>query len=319
MTCAVPRRRVAMHGLSLIELMIAMVLGLLLMGAAISIFLSNQRVFRTVEGMGWAQDGMQTTFELMARDLREAGGNPCDGTLPVANVINNASSNWWTNWSFPIVGYDNGALSGSASGTDAIQVLTLDPHLANVTAAQSSTNITVDDASGLSAGNTVMICDNTQLALFVAGSVTGNVINHASSANCSNNSLSVLPAVCSGSAPAYSYGVNSVVSRLRGIRWYVASNANGGRSLYRKIDNGAAEEMVEGVQDMQITYLTGTGATAYQTASAIGAASPPAAAWGNVIAVRLVLTVRGGNKTGFAGQQLDRTVQYVVNLRNRTL
>ncbi|WP_152182734.1 PilW family protein [Xanthomonas sp. LMG 12459] len=318
MTSAVPRRPAAMHGLSLIELMIAMVLGLMLVGAAISIFLSNQRVFRTVEGMGWAQDGMQTTFELMARDLREAGGNPCDGTLPVANVINNASSNWWTNWNFPVVGYENGALSGSASGTDAIQVLTLDPHLANVTTAQSSTNITVDDASGLSAGNTVMICDNTQLALFVAGSVTGNVISHASSANCSNNSLSVLPAVCSNSAVAYSYGVNSVVSRLRGIRWYVASNAAGGRSLYRKIDNGAAEEMVEGVQNMQITYLT-AGSTAYQTASSIGAASPPDAAWGNVIAAKLVLTVRGGNKTGFGGQQLDRTVQYVVNLRNRTL
>lgn len=313
-----PARRA--QGMTLVEVMIAMVIGLLVVGAAAGIFLSNQRVFKTVEGMGWAQDGMQTSFELMARDLREAGGNPCDATLPVANVITNASSNWWTNWDSPMVGYDDGALAGSKAGTDAVQVLVLEPHLANVTAVQSGSDITVDDATDISAGNTVMVCDNKQLAIFIANSVASNVINHASGFNCGNNSLNALPSPCASSAPAYAYGVNSVIGRLRGVRWYVADNGRGGVSLFRRSESNAAEEMVEGVQDMQIQYLAGASAAGYVDAGDIGVAAPtPSANWSSITAVRVVLTVQGGTNAGTGGAQLQRTVEYVVNLRNRTL
>ena len=107
--------RARMAGLSLIELMVATVIGLIVLGAVTGIFLSSQQAYRTTEGLGRVQEGMQFGFELMARDIREAGGNPCDFGLPLANVADPTGARWWTNWAQPLRGFDNGALAGSAA------------------------------------------------------------------------------------------------------------------------------------------------------------------------------------------------------------
>ncbi|WP_242603149.1 PilW family protein [Xanthomonas vasicola] len=90
--------RSRMRGVTLIELMIALVLGLLVVGAAIGIFLANRRTYSATEGLGRVQENVRTAFELMARDVREASGNPCVNTVPVANVLKTKASNWYTNW-----------------------------------------------------------------------------------------------------------------------------------------------------------------------------------------------------------------------------
>ena len=90
-----PRR--AAQGLSLIELMIAMLLGLLVAGAAVTIFMSNRQTYQATDNLGRIQENLRTSFELMARDVREAGGNPCANDLPIANVLNNPAGEWWSN------------------------------------------------------------------------------------------------------------------------------------------------------------------------------------------------------------------------------
>src|SRR5690606_24678346 len=84
-------------GFTLIELMIALLLGLLVMGAAISIFLSNRQAYTATEGLGRVQENVRFAFELMARDIREAGANPCGKHVPLVNVISGSDANWWTN------------------------------------------------------------------------------------------------------------------------------------------------------------------------------------------------------------------------------
>ncbi|MFP3416601.1 prepilin-type N-terminal cleavage/methylation domain-containing protein, partial [Bacillus sp. SIMBA_074] len=54
------RRLGRQQGFSLIELMIALVLGLLVVGAAIGIFLSNRQTYQATEGVGRAQEGVRT-------------------------------------------------------------------------------------------------------------------------------------------------------------------------------------------------------------------------------------------------------------------
>ena len=60
-------------GFTLIELMIAMLLGLIVVGAAGSVFLSSQKTYKTTEEMARLQEGGRAAFELMAKDIREAG------------------------------------------------------------------------------------------------------------------------------------------------------------------------------------------------------------------------------------------------------
>ena len=299
--------RAAMAGLSLIEVMVAMVIGLIVLGAVTAIFLSSQQAYRTTEGLGRIQESMQFGGELMARDLREAGGNPCDFSLPLANVADRTGANWWTNWAQPLQGFDNGALAGSVTGTDAIQALSVGDQLANV-ASHTGTVITVDDASRFAQNQVLMVCDMRQLAVFRAGVVGATTINHSNATNCSD-SLNVLPDPCAAGAPAYLYPRNSVVSELQGIRWFVGNNARGGTSLFRSVNGGGNEEVVEGVQDMQIAYLQGANSGSYVASGAI-------TNWQEVTSVRITLSALG-ERVGTGNAALVRRLEHVVNLRNR--
>jgi len=56
------------RGFSLIELMIAMVLGLVIVGGVISVLIANKRSYSTNEGMSQIAETVRTAYELMARD-----------------------------------------------------------------------------------------------------------------------------------------------------------------------------------------------------------------------------------------------------------
>ena len=77
------RRRRDAAGFGLIELMIAMVLGLIVIGAAFAVFMSNQSTFRANEGLARIQEGVRVAFELMSRDIRAAGGSACSNASVV--------------------------------------------------------------------------------------------------------------------------------------------------------------------------------------------------------------------------------------------
>ncbi|WP_019625999.1 PilW family protein [Thioalkalivibrio sp. ALJT] len=70
----------AVRGLTLVELMVAMLIGLLLIGGTISIFISTQQTYRTQEAMSRVQESGRFAIERIARDAREAGYLGCPGT-----------------------------------------------------------------------------------------------------------------------------------------------------------------------------------------------------------------------------------------------
>ncbi len=293
--------------------MISMVLGLLVVAAAIAIFASNRQAYASTQTIGRIQESSQVGFELMARDIRESSGNPCDMTVAVANVVNGAAGNWWTNWTQPFVGTD------SASGTygdalavgDGIQLLSMGSQVVNVDT-HAGTTFQVA-ANPFAVGNVLMVCDIRQLAIFRASAATATTIGHAAGGGNCTDSLNTAPAPCAAAAPPYLYPRNSVIGQLQGVRWMVRNNGRGGTSLFRSLNGAAAEEVTEGVTNMQITYLQpDVNPADYVPATSI-------ANWGPVRAVRIVLTLAGAPGTEVGGVPVTRTVQHVVNLRNRTL
>ena len=300
------------EGLTLIELMIAMLLGLLIVGAAIGIFVSNSQAYRSTQNLSRIQETGHIAFEMLAKDIREAGANPCDASIAVANVINNPTSNWYTNWTQPIRGYGNGALLGSKAGTDAIHILRESDDAITVTG-HSGTDLEVK-ANPLSVGSLAMVCDHRQLALFRVSAASATTIGHAASGGNCSDLLGAVPAPCAAGA-VYSYPANSVVSGLRAVRWYVAANGRGGSSLFMQTGPSAStQEIAEGVTDMQFTYLQpDISATTYLPATSIAANL-----WGGVKAVRVVLTIEGPDaNTAVGGGKFSRRIEHVINLRNR--
>ncbi|WP_217126715.1 PilW family protein [Hydrogenophilus thiooxidans] len=339
-------RRKAAQGLTLVELMVALVLGLLLLGAVLSLFTTTRESYRTNEALARLQETGRYAFEVLGRSLREAGGIPCGSNLPTANVLNNASTTWWANWGQGIQGYEGNdntfpksfGTGGAdrAAGTDAVIVwsgtgdsgVTIVDH--DRYSAQFKVNTT---AHGLNDGDIVMACDYRQAAIFQVTNVNSNnmtIVHNTGTGNPGNCSKGLgYPTDCTNpNGNSYSFAGAGTITKLTAHAWYVGCNGRGscntpaGRSLYRlRLGNqngsnpAAAEEIVDGVWDLQLQYLTrdASGAldTQYRDATAVSD-------WRRVVAVRLELTTRSSENVATTGAPLERKWYAVVTLRNRT-
>ena len=309
-------RRYRVSGFTLIELMIAMVLGLLVLGAAFGIFLSSQRTYQASQGLGRIQESSQVAFEMMARDLREAGASPCDVTITPANIVANPTPPWYANWSEPLTGYENSGLSGQVAGTDALQLVRTGDDAVTTTAVGVN-SFSYTPSKAYADQQLLMICDSAAFGIFKAGSPGANSVDIAGT-----NICTYLPqpnaGVCAGSATQYTFPKFSMISPLLGVRWMIRdpdANAANGYSLYRQVNGGNAEEVIEGVVDLQLLYLRNG---AYVDASTIADATE----WREVRAVRIRLTLRETEAThggSTDGQPIQRTIEHTVALRNRVL
>lgn len=318
-------------GFGLVELMVALVLGLIVVGGAISVFASNRQAFRTTEGLSRLQENARIGFEIMTRDVRDAAGTPCSKNIPVANVVIGAAGNWMYDWGNGLQGFESGqpvaslpalGFGSRVAGTDAIVLhsggatgVTIAEHQPNAAAANFKVN-TVDHA--LAPGDLVIVCDYRQATILqVTNANSANVTivhNTGGSVTPGNCSKGLgFPTQCANPGNRYTYAPNSILAKLTSVAWYVGENRRGGRSLFR-MRGGAAqpEEIVDGVTNLQMSYLV-PGAAGYADANLVGAN------WPNVNAVRIAFTAASPEAVGTGGQVVSRQVVHYAALRNRNL
>ncbi|HRN61245.1 MAG TPA: prepilin-type N-terminal cleavage/methylation domain-containing protein [Luteimonas sp.] len=274
-------------GFGLIELMIAMVLGLIVMGAAFAVFMSNQNTFNANEGLNRIQESARVAFELMSRDIRAAGGSACSN-MSTVEVTNDESRAFrdeplrGTAGSLTVVSGEDTAyrVIGSTSSS-----VTLDP-------------LQIADAGeAFEGGNLLLLCNARKTFVVEANTVTTTTVNHT--------------ALSDGYDPTddeFAPPAAVMLARFRNVRWFVQPNLRpgGGSSLFVSRNGAAAEEVAEGVQNVAFEYRR-AGATNYTSAPA---------SWNDVVAVRITLTLTGQNVDG---QALTRTASNVVSMRSRTL
>jgi type IV pilus assembly protein PilW len=339
-----PRPITSVSGFSLIELMIAMVLGLIVIAGAGSVFLASSRTYRTNQALSDVQTNSRIAFELLAMDLRDAGLSGCTDNGQVANVLSNGPNNggidWWANWNNAVHGYtgtqaDPAVAFGTAAGervagTDSVQILgagesPLSVQTNDVNAASFKMNETSTD---LAAGDIILVCDPGHAALlqvttYSSSTVTlthgtGNGVT--SPGNCSKGLG--FPTVCTSNGNADPFGPNSQISILSADDWYIgnyvdASTGVKGKSLYRislNISGGkatpTAQEMVRNVTAMTLTYHQ-TGKVNFVDASSV-------ANWAAVDAVRVQLTLQSTDQRASTDvKPISRVFTATTTLRNR--
>ncbi len=285
-------RKGLQSGFGLIELMISMVLGLLVLGAAISVFQSNQRTFNANEGQNRIQEGARAAYELISRDIRAAGGTACS-KLARPDEEHSYTADETDLLTAPISG-----------GANEFTVLSGDDASYQVTAA-TTTSVTLASPSplppgwkvsdGFKAGDKLVLCNATLMYVVTIGSVDDVA-----------QAIAFTPATPEpvydpANAPAASVSA----ARFRSARWYLS-----GGSLYTN-RNGVAEAVVPGVTALNVTYRQ-TGATTYTTTPS----------WADVVAVRVNLTLRGQKTTGGdvkveGSNYITRTTSNVTAVRSR--
>ncbi|WP_374607392.1 hypothetical protein [Thermomonas sp.] len=282
------RGKVGVGGFGLIELMIALVLGLLVIGAAFAVFQSNQSTFRANEGLNRIQESARVVFELLSRDLRAAGGSACSNQSFVESVPGSEPKTALFR-DTPVSG--DGSQLTVSSGDDTAYRVT----------GSTSSSVTLDPAQIADARDAfkkddwLILCNMHKTFVVQASAVSATTLSFAS-----------LPDGYDPANPDFSPPAAVSVARLRSNRWFVAPNARGGNSLFVSRLGGAGEEVADGVQDMAVTYLESGGNT-YTNAPA---------SWNNVAAVRINLVLAGRDVDGNA---LTRTTSNVISLRSRAL
>lgn len=351
-----PHRLGRLHGLTTVELLVALVLGLVLVGGALSLFISNRATFHANENLARMQENARFAFELLMRETREAGLVPC-GTTLTANVVRVAatpggslSSPWWADTAAGMLrGFDGDQASadvpfGTTPGarindTDAIvllrpasdedlvqQVLSHDP---------VATKFSMASIGRLKENDAVLVCDGKSSALLridTANALTNVITYSASAPNCTT-SLGKVDSLCT-SPQDKTFDAGATLVRWNPAIWYVGQNRRGSRSLYRagidKVSTGGTvqllterQEILPGVHDLQIDYLTRNRIADFALASTWAEATSFAGSWNlptkEVVAVRVQLTLRSEEAVRAGSQPLERKLIAVAALRNRDL
>jgi len=73
-----PRLKKENRGFTLIELLVAMALGLVVLGAVLKVFVSQNRTNAAQQEVAYAQQNVRSAMDLMAREIRSAGYDPED-------------------------------------------------------------------------------------------------------------------------------------------------------------------------------------------------------------------------------------------------
>ena len=260
-------------GISLVEVMVALALGLIVSVGALSLMLGNRQSYRTTESLARVQEATRITFDLMSRDLRAAGINACSGGVRVMNLLADpaAPTRWWTNWNGGLRGFDNTGAAGAVdfgseterrvANTDMIELMhastnALPVKVHNAAAAEATLagltvparSIALEKPGGQGhsfvAGDLLVVCDYEDTTLFQVTGVNAdaNSVSHASRTdvavtpgNCSNT-LGFRP-LCTATVTR-SFQPGSQVMRFEPVAWFVGNNGRTGSessptSLYR--------------------------------------------------------------------------------------
>ena len=297
-------RKTAFSGFSLIELMIAMLIGLIILNGVIQVVIGGKRTYLDNQAISQIQENARYAIEALSREIRVAGYIGCmttaNGELDSAGVSNvqpgflvDAAGNFSGLQAFNDVNAGNTGLPGQIQGsvqegTDVFIVRHSDTNsewVLNNNLAGLAGSIPVGGGGTPKAGQPMALVshDCATANLFTAGAVAEVDGGYTVAANNANGSFG-LNEFQKGSrltplvVYAYYIGVSSVVEDMPALMREVIIMDGGAVS-------SRSEELAIGVEDMQITL----GNDAAEFSEPVGNEVSP-------IAVRLELTMRSHKK-----------------------
>ncbi len=333
------------RGFSLAELFIALSLGLLLSAVVLQVTLASQRSQRLLNEAARLQENGRFALNTMTKELRSAGFMGCPSLEKVA--LNTIAKEPPAELDFTPAGIVRGVENVSENnaydavvGSDVIEFQRGVSPPARLTGNLNVSDGTLqieENPAGLGSGDFFIVSDCVSADLLKATKVKTDV--GSSSATISygvdDNNLRRLGKVYSSTAEVLGYQSATYFIRSTGRKTAGGAAIHSLYSKVRQLGNGSAPtslELVEGVEDMQLTYGIDTdddyAVDDYQTADEVSD-------WSSVLSVRVALLMQGiedniigkrdvtsqnlefnGGSTPRDGR-LRKIYQTTVSLRNR--
>ena len=315
-----------MQGFSIVELMVAMAISLLLLAGVIAIFASSKSSYETNDKLSRIQESGRYALDQFTYDIRSAGYEGCSrtSTYVSTSLKDNTSLLWNFRDGGPVSGYQ---YTGSATWSPAfptgilptgigapingsdILVLRLPVReavplqLTDKMATVDSPLTVTDVPDAFKVGDIAMAYSCEAQAFFQVTGYGGGKLEHAKGGSNPGNDNSNL---------SYVFRKNAEVVPVNTVIYYIAQSTAGARasSLFRKVGTNNPEELVEGVEQMQIDYGVDNDGNntvdGYVIASAV-------TNWSRVFTIRVALLVRSIEAYG-----TDKDVQTYTLLTGTT-
>ena len=245
------------HGVTLVELMIALAIGLLVTVAMLKVYVDASRMYRFNEGLARIQENGRFALEFIRRDARVAGFWGCYSDATLTNGVS-ATSDAYINVG---AGHITGTSDDGLNSSDSITFRSATGSGALVTSGMSGTgdNVTVETVGALSTDTAVLISDCEDGDLFQVTGIAGTALAHAAGANAN---------VSPNLNKAYAAGAR--VYEAREATFCIAPGADPAQPALRRLVNPTpgqtcasnGDELLEGIENMQILYGEDTDADA---------------------------------------------------------
>ena len=320
-------RRDRQRGLTLIEIMVALVMGLVLIAGIGAVFVANKQTYRYQESLSRLQENGRIALELIARDIRASGYTGCGGrSTKIKNTVNKSTSILFA-FGDALTGFDSNvsyqaptstvgtkaswvpnagdmfldmAIFGSGpfpvENSDVISLRVVDPTRCKVSKHNDEAAVFFTTPCDLKKNEIVMVSDCSNAAILQIDNTTGYPSGGSGKTNVVHN------AGVGGQDPGnwtkdlgHNYARNGGIFKIKTYTYYVADTGRGTDpaspllGLYRVSDDAKPEELVEGVENMQFLY----GMDGDVNGSAdIYERATDSTPWSNVRSVRISLRLR---------------------------
>lgn len=287
------RTNVSQHGFTLIEMMIALLIGVFLLIGVVQIFSSAKQAYRLQENLSRLQENGRFAMDFITKDIRMVGYVGCSSKVIPNSILDPAkiSIPYLTAGLNGVDGVNvttsswNGVANTKACGTSPANQCVAGTDVISIQSANScgtklvtdvdnsaQFQITTPNTCGLAQDGIAIIASCTNVDIFALsnnpgdGSVAGNgkqTIAHGvgNSLNC----VAKLGYKCDNTPKdnhslSVNYSKNETeILAPRLYSYYIRTNPGGIPSLYRLDDTKAASstnpvELIEGIENMQILY-----------------------------------------------------------------
>lgn len=314
-------------GLSLIELMVSLTIGLMILGALGAAYIGSRGAYRTSENLARVQETGRFALDQMATDVRLAGFFGCQSRtikpgdirmLARPPILSNAGGGLtFQGGADAIIGYEAGGgwnnpttLARQAGDVLVIRRGSTGGEVnADVDIPNSSFRVPNEIGTTFRRGDYVALGTCSTVAILrvtndptTASSAAGTTIEHRHSVagggfnpvQDGNGTIGNPDSIRLLGMGSLSLGDRPMAFRFGEIHYFIANNPAGRRSLYRASLAGDAEELAENVEDMDVLYGIDDGgdwyADRYLRASDVATAD-----WSRIVAVRVSLLVVGSD------------------------
>lgn len=329
-------------GVTLVELMVSLVLGLLLTAGIIKVFAGNRVTYEFNESLSRIQENARFALDHMAFNARMAGYQGCISDVAVYNNLNTPNS-FRDDIRNGIQGFD---ANGTSDGDEYAALVTnpapsgnvndwspvLPPELNNevipgsdvlvvrsvagvgmslVSPFTNASQIFVAPGHDFVEGEILVVSDCQKASVFQVTNINNtpshNLVHSNDNSYTPGNAFPNWP-------PEQDYGLGAEVARLQAHAFYIGQGDNGIPSLFQlrlQLDTATstadfeAEELVEGIESMQIRYGVDTdnNETIDTRVSADAVTN-----WSDVLSVEISLLARATDEYGTDMDTVDYTL-----------